>query len=880
MSVIASGAWPGETMSPSRASCSSREADVEVGAERPRHLVAEEAPERAAGDAPHDLAEQMPERHRVVAARGARLPPRRLFREQARSSAPSRRGRSCRSAAPIRRGPSCATAGSAPAPRPCPPPRTRASSGRPARRDRARRAPRASRCRPRSSPWWSTRRRRGCRAPTAARVARRAIRPRDRPPVLPATAAQNDAPTSRSLAKLATKASRTAVELGSQVPCDGVRRLRRSGRARHRLTPRIGSVRQSVDSLEPARDGGFELSTAETVRRFDTPISCIGVPPLDDHAGRRPARMLFVQPCTRGRTSLTEPSSSRRFPSRHRLRGIGGGPTLSTLRRPPRRLAGVGGDPSARRRTGARQGCGALGGLAARTSARADAASGPAPQRAPRRGARRRAAGAIPWRIVRLRSPQPIQQNVAALQTELETLARLARDARAGRGVRARLGAFGRRVRRRRLRVPAQARVGRRHRRASRRRGVDRSAARRSRDAHALWSEEIAAYVDGVVFLPSDGVAAAVTRLQELDPGKPVAVDALPLPDPPSLAIARAAEQAAAGVTVTLFAAPDPLERAALEPLLTLAREFHGDLSYDPYTKLEGAEAAWAFVRGEDLGLRIVAASRPPGFAADALSGLARSPAAQSRSESTSPPATAAPVEATTTERGSSSGAGRPRHRAARRARERRGARRPGGAGRRRRRARDAGRGDPAPAAGVRGRPEPQARPLPGAEHHAHPLSGRAGVDRGRLRGRLLLEARRGLRLGVVGVHGRRRQVALEEAARAAADPAREGGRAAARDPVHQGVPVPPARHRDHRRPRHLGHRLQAARGDRRAATSSRARCGSIASSTRACARAPSSSGSRATCCRTRRPPTSRRSTPRARPRRGRARASCCRPAW
>ncbi len=54
-----------------------------------------------------------------------------------------------------------------------------------------------------------------------------------------------------------------------------------------------------------------------------------------------------------------------------------------------------------------------------------------------------RQAGAIPWRIVRLRTPQPIQQNLATLQTELEALARLARDAGAGRGLRARLGTFG-----------------------------------------------------------------------------------------------------------------------------------------------------------------------------------------------------------------------------------------------------------------------------------------------------------------------------------------------------------------------------------------------------------------------------------------------------
>ena len=223
-----------------------------------------------------------------------------------------------------------------------------------------------------------------------------------------------------------------------------------------------------------------------------------------------------------------------------------------------------------------------------------------------------RQAGAIPWHIVRLRAPQPIQQNLAALQTELEALARLARDA--GPGIyelgwepsagtfdaadfafllkRASVAVTG-------AQTDAEVWIG--------------PLPADSAMLDVLWGEEIAAYVDGVALVPGDGVAAAVTRLQELDPGKPVALDSIPLPDPPALALARAAEAAADGVAITLFAAPDPLDRAALEPLLTLAREFHGDLSYDPYTKLEGAQAAWAFVRGEDLGLRIIAES-PPGF--------------------------------------------------------------------------------------------------------------------------------------------------------------------------------------------------------------------------------------------------------------------------
>ena len=56
-------------------------ADLEVGAQRPGDLLGDELLERLAGDPAHDLADQVPEVERVVARRGARLPPRRLGRQ-------------------------------------------------------------------------------------------------------------------------------------------------------------------------------------------------------------------------------------------------------------------------------------------------------------------------------------------------------------------------------------------------------------------------------------------------------------------------------------------------------------------------------------------------------------------------------------------------------------------------------------------------------------------------------------------------------------------------------------------------------------------------------------------------------------------------------
>ena len=63
--------------------------DVEVGAQRPGHLLGEELAQAAAGDAADDLADQEPLGERVVAGRGARLPLRGL------------RGQPCRDGRPV-----------------------------------------------------------------------------------------------------------------------------------------------------------------------------------------------------------------------------------------------------------------------------------------------------------------------------------------------------------------------------------------------------------------------------------------------------------------------------------------------------------------------------------------------------------------------------------------------------------------------------------------------------------------------------------------------------------------------------------------------------------------------------------------------------------
>ncbi len=131
-----------------------------------------------------------------------------------------------------------------------------------------------------------------------------------------------------------------------------------------------------------------------------------------------------------------------------------------------------------------------------------------------------------------------------------------------------------------------------------------------------LYGQDVAAYLDGIALRPGAGagadasLASAVAALAELDPGRPVVVDALPLPDPASAALADAARSAAVGVAVTLFDLPAAAEvtTATVTPFIVLATEFRGDLSYDASYGPEGApNGAWSFVRGKDLGLRVIA---------------------------------------------------------------------------------------------------------------------------------------------------------------------------------------------------------------------------------------------------------------------------------
>ena len=238
-------------------------------------------------------------------------------------------------------------------------------------------------------------------------------------------------------------------------------------------------------------------------------------------------------------------------------------------------------------------------------------------------------AGATPWIAVSFGAAVPLVEHVAELEEELAGLAALVRDAghathfeivwqpadpAAGQAVPANvLADYGFLLKR-----AAVAITGAR----SDARVLTQPLPPDPEALRALYGQEIAAYVDGITLqgpVDETTLRAAVAAVEELDPGRPVVVAGLPWPQPGAHALADAARLAAAGASLSLFDPPAPLP--SLAPLVVLANEFQGDLSYDPTSAPTGAEA-WAFVRGSDLGLRVVA-RLPPGAGAGAEMNLA-----------------------------------------------------------------------------------------------------------------------------------------------------------------------------------------------------------------------------------------------------------------
>ena len=231
-----------------------------------------------------------------------------------------------------------------------------------------------------------------------------------------------------------------------------------------------------------------------------------------------------------------------------------------------------------------------------------------------------REAGATPWVSLIFRTPAPLAQSSERLQQELRAAAAIAGQAPAGtwfQVVWRPEGQEGNGF------VPTEYAF------LLKRAAVTLTGARQdalvateplpadSKAIAALYGEEVAAYLEAAALQPGapDAVTAAIEAIQTADPGRPVVLDALAwpaAPADPAEVMALAAQSAAAGIDMTLFRAPavaaeDQAIFPLLNPLAVLAREFKGDLSYDPSSAPTGASGAWVFVRGEDLGLRVIA---------------------------------------------------------------------------------------------------------------------------------------------------------------------------------------------------------------------------------------------------------------------------------
>jgi hypothetical protein len=233
-----------------------------------------------------------------------------------------------------------------------------------------------------------------------------------------------------------------------------------------------------------------------------------------------------------------------------------------------------------------------------------------------------RAAGGSPWISLVFRTPAPLAQGSERLQGELRAAAALAGQAPAGtwfqvvwRPEGQDTGPFAPAEYAFLLKRAAVALTG------------AKPDARVVTDAlppdvkaiETLYGEEVAAYLEAVALRPGSDTetAAAVAAVQRLDPGRPLVLDSLPLPQPPqppAQALAEAARAVTRGFDLALFQT-SAVRPDILAPFVVLAREFAGDLSYDESSAPTGAAEAWSFVRGKDLALRVIA--RAPDGARD-----------------------------------------------------------------------------------------------------------------------------------------------------------------------------------------------------------------------------------------------------------------------
>ncbi len=287
-------------------------------------------------------------------------------------------------------------------------------------------------------------------------------------------------------------------------------------------------------------------------------------------------------------------------------------------------------------------------------------------------------AGGTPWLGLVFRTPPPLAAHAARLQGELEIAAAVARAAPAGSVLQVLWRPEGQEAGEQSLAEYAfllkRAAVALTGARPDGRVATEPLPATAAAIA-GLDAQEVAAYVDILTLAPPAGatpesLAPAIAAAAKADPGRPLALEAQPLPAEPAQVLADATRWAVAGVDLTLFrfaaeasaaapAGPTPPAGqptpATLAPFALLAREFAGDVSYDADSSPTGAAQAWSFVRGKDLALRVIAVTPPGGesgvltlhFADGSLRRPTRFPLSRARVEPPAGQATATGLDLT-----------------------------------------------------------------------------------------------------------------------------------------------------------------------------------------------------------------------------------------
>jgi hypothetical protein len=124
----------------------------------------------------------------------------------------------------------------------------------------------------------------------------------------------------------------------------------------------------------------------------------------------------------------------------------------------------------------------------------------------------------------------------------------------------------------------------------------------------ALYGDDLAAYLDGLTSERGEDLPGLAQTLIQLDPGSELARVRVTAPAEPAELLATVARAAESGASFVLVGdRPMTTEEASrfLAPWRVLAAELRGDVTFDPYSTPTGAPA-WSFVRGSDLGLRVI----------------------------------------------------------------------------------------------------------------------------------------------------------------------------------------------------------------------------------------------------------------------------------